>query len=462
MKTKFFLFCVLAVALSVGFAACSDDDEDVTDPTPDFSNVVPSDTVHLAYKGDTVDLNQVITPFFASELNANSGAVLSFSLIGQPEKREVGFGTNGEWAALGNVYQITPNGANIIAVDSLPAFWNLPEITNKYRELKPAVLEAKLTANGKDVALKKFFVVQDSVVREIIKIEAPVATDPLAYAVSNNVLTCVINSSTTFSGSTTRLFYSDGKSGTGAPSMGMGETGIVYTYSIAIDAVNDNSSATVENNVGNPISQDRTYQYSYYINRSTSQTVNKIGENGYFDIYPYGTSKNDWRAVHLVVKPVNFIGIIPLSDYSYLEGAVARRFRTGVQAGVTGNFYAFETVSDGPPRPYQAADNGGNSLLVVADSWNTYNDTITLEGYITGGATGTTKANSLLKPGIPAATDNKADYAAFYQVRLTNEAKEFSAGTTITFKLCPKNHFDAEGKPDPAWTIDVTTKIYAN
>jgi hypothetical protein len=463
MKTKFFLFLISAAVLSVGFAACSDSDDDVTDPNPNPEppGVVTSDTVHLAFKGDTVNLAEAVTPFFASELNANSSAAFSFSLISQPEKREVGFGTNGEWAALENIYQITPDGSNIVAADGLPASWNLPDITDKYRELKPAVLQAKLTANGQDVATRQFFVVQDSVVREIIKIEAPEKTNinAASYAASNGVFTWVVNSSTTFSGASIRLFYSDGKSGTGAAGFTFDEDfNIIYLYQIAIDAVNENGSSTAGgSNVGSPISQG-TAVYSYYINRPTSVPANAVGANGYFDIYPYGTSTSDWRAVHLAVKPVTFTGIIQRPDNSYIEYAGATRcFRREAQDLLQGNFFAFETVSEGPSRPYQNTDNGGTQLLIVAGSWNSYNGSPVIEGYV---ASANDRSNSLLKPGSISGSEEQADYAAFYRVRLTADSKEAPVGTPVTFKICPKDHFDAQGNPDPAYTLDISTQVY--
>jgi hypothetical protein len=470
MRTKFFLLSFLAAALCMGFAACSDNDDEPTDPEKEGQTEVPedesvpTDTIHLAFKGDSVVLEDAVTPFFASELTANPTGTFSYSIAAQPKKKEIGFGSNGEWVTVDNVYKITPDNIYVVADSILPAFWNLPEVTDKVRELKPAVLLAKLAAGGKEVTSKRIALVQDSITPEILKIEAPTVgySSGISYAASNGVLTWVVGSNQTFSGISINGYYSDGRVSTLANKINMDTVTkvITYTYPVEIIAVNDNGSPTTEGtNKGNPISQNGTTPYSYHINRPTSVPTNVVGENGYFDIYPYGTSKDDWRAVHLVVKPVAFTGIIPRPDDNYIEysGAGARRFRTGVQGGVQANFYAFEKVSEGPIRPYLAGDNGGNHLLVIPDSWNDYNGSPIIEANLAGA---TARNNSLLKPGAATSSTTPADYFGFQLVQLTNDSKNAPAGTPIRFKVCPKNHFDAQGVPDPAWTIDVTTKVY--
>ncbi|MDR1782832.1 MAG: hypothetical protein LBR13_01025, partial [Dysgonamonadaceae bacterium] len=190
----------------------------------------------------------------------------------------------------------------------------------------------------------------------------------------------------------------------------------------------------------------------------------QVGDEGYIYVYPYETSKDDWRTLKLTVRTASVSGIVPNPDDSYLLGATARRFRTGVKAAVQGNFYARIKLSDGTVAPYTATEGGGAtataSLQVIADSWNNYNGSPALEPVL---STAAARNGSVLKANPAAATNtstNAADYLGFYQVQLTDAAKDAPEGTAITFKVCPKNHFNSDGTPDPAWTVSVTTQVY--
>jgi hypothetical protein len=226
-----------------------------------------------------------------------------------------------------------------------------------------------------------------------------------------------------------------------------------------LEAENKNGS-TVGVGTGSPISHRANYPEQFYINLAATTPV--LGDIGYISLYPYGTDKNDWRTLKLTVITVEPVGIVARPQETYSGGIPGQLFHAGNAAAVQGNHHAYTTLSLGPPVPYDYAEWGFTaalgSVLVVADSWNTYNGSPVIEGYI---STPAAKNNSLLKSGQ---TDNTvaANYAGFYQVNLTAAGLEAPAGTPVTFKLCPKNHFLADGTPDPAWTVDVTTQIYAN
>jgi hypothetical protein len=186
-----------------------------------------------------------------------------------------------------------------------------------------------------------------------------------------------------------------------------------------------------------------------------------VGHNGYFDIYPYGTSKDDWRAIKVTVKPTTITGVIPMPNTEYIEYATTptRRFRTGVQAAMQVYFYGFIAVADGNPRNYVSNENNGLALLFIPGSSNSNANGPLLEPYL---GNGSARLTSLLKPGAINTSTEPNDYYGFAQIWLTTANKDVPAGTVITFKACPLNHFSEAGVPDPAWTIDVTTQVYAN
>jgi hypothetical protein len=433
-----------------------------------FGDISGPEAVRLHYKGDTVTL----AGLFSGSLDYGTPR-LEYAITAQPEKREIGFGVSA-WTPLGNVYSLA-NG-RITANDSLPASWDLPAITDKRREVKPAELTVKLyrDSEGTPVRVKTFPVVQDSVVKEIIKIEAtqPVTSNNDWYRVDNNTLTLAIpyTSGTTFGGTFPWLSFSDSTFRNAASSTVIPPdypaSPIRYIYYVAIDGFNDGSPDNLNEaaaiNLGSPISrQTATSTYSYYLMRPTSVPAPAVGSNGYFDIYPYGTSKEDWRAIKVTVKPTTVTGVIPPPNDDYLLGTPARRFRTGVQASVTVIFYGFLTVAEGKARNYVANENDGASLLLIPDSWNSNANGALIEPFL---GNGSARNASFCKEGktINSISTDPTDYHGYAQMQLTTANKDAAAGTEITFKACPKNHFSNDGVPDPAWTINVTTKVYAD
>jgi hypothetical protein len=257
-----------------------------------------------------------------------------------------------------------------------------------------------------------------------------------------------------------QVIYSDKDTTSANDALGIDENGqIVYDYCVSLQGENKNGSV-IGVGTGSPISHRANYPEQLYINLAATTPV--LGDIGYISLYPYGTDKNDWRTLKLTVITVEPVGIIARPQETYSGGIPGQLFRAGNTANVQGNHHAYTTLSLGPPVPYDYAEwgftNAVGSVLVVADSWNTYNGSPVLEGNVSGAAA---QNNSLLKPGQTDKTVT-ANYDGFYQVKLTAAGLEAPAGTPITFKLCPKNHFLADGTPDPVWTVNVTTQIYAN
>jgi hypothetical protein len=413
------------------------------------------DTVHIHYKGDTVTL----AGLFTGTLSEGTPR-LRYAITAQPQKLETGFGT-GKWETVNSVYAIAKDTL-VVATDGLPATWYLPDVTDTKRELKQAVLTVRLYNGTTLVADKTVTLVQDSVAKEIVKIEAvkPSTAESDYYKIVDNTYTIAVPyaSGVTFNGLTAWLSYSDSTFSNANSKMNIAEDYTVsYTYYVAIDGYNDGDPANLNEaaaiNVGNPISrQTATSVYSYYVVRPTSVPAPEVGKNGYFDIYPYGTSKDDWRAIKVTVKPTTATGVIALPNNDYLEATAARKFRTGVKAAVQVLFYGFLAVAEGNPRPYIANENNNSYLLAIPGTINSVIEPIL--------SSASYRTNSFLKPGAVTTSTDVNDYYGYAYLQLVSA--DTPVGTEITFKACPKNHFSADGVPDPAWTIDVVTKVYAN
>ncbi|MDR3235952.1 MAG: hypothetical protein LBT48_04400 [Prevotellaceae bacterium] len=432
------------------------------------------DTIRLWYKGDTLDVASYFTP----SLEPGRTGEISFEIAAKPQKKETGFGTNGAWEELPNTYYvIAADKHSVVAVDSLPAAWKRPDITDKARELKPAVLRAILTSGGEQIATKEIPIVQDSLVPELIKI-VPSSTSDL-----NRVLISGTNTFTyatpyangvTFNTLGWQGHYSDGSINENLTKDyvyvydedGTTLIGLEYKYHIVIDAENKNGSDAygVREAGGTPISGYSattvlgSADNQFYINRPEA-AASTAGDEGYFYIYPYGTSKEHFAAEKYTVRLTTVTGIEIRPNDDYVEGAVSRKFRVGNASAVHSIFYVYLTVAEGPARPYIVNENGGVALSVVAGSWNNYDGAPILEGSV---ASPTQRNTGILKPGKSEGSTDPNDYAAFGWVKLTAKGVTAPAGTPITFKVAPKNKYNADGVPDPAWTLDITTKIYTD
>ncbi|MDR2813189.1 MAG: hypothetical protein LBB79_00810, partial [Prevotellaceae bacterium] len=139
--------------------------------TPEFTafgaiaDILEDDTIHLWYKGDTIDL----APLFKAQLAEGDTRTLSFSyeVAAQPKKSETGGNATGQWVDLLQSYAIADDGHSLVAIDSIGAVaFDLTAITGKKREISPAVVRVTVKAAGDLIAQKEFPVVQDSVIKE--------------------------------------------------------------------------------------------------------------------------------------------------------------------------------------------------------------------------------------------------------------------------------------------------------
>jgi hypothetical protein len=491
MKTNFFKWTLAIALLCVGFVACKDDDDPV---------VIPEiDDINLNGKAITgLDLRTVFAPAI------KEGAVVTFQIVSQPKKIESGPNTTAKEVVLADIFVIANDGYTLLAKDSLPPAFEYKGIK---REIVPAVV--RLSVGGKEVEAP---VVWTESRVELIAIE--LADDG---NLTGNISTRIIPGTNTFtvglpyapstSGSTGlgiskagsfKGIYSDGsiddnlansnvilegldhEPQPGEPEYHEGATyypdGGYYMYLekyVIIEAENSNGSpiapeatsgVTKAENAGHPINAAISYSAgrvtgeSFYVGDPEFSTV---GETGTIFVYPYGTSKDDFRTLKLTAKTVSVTGITAAPENFIYNPAItiARRFKVNTQAALQAAFYAYLTVSEGPARLYSSsagAEGNNGYMLVVADSWNKIDGVDVIEGAI---GTNPLKNNSLLKPDQ---TDNTvlANYAGFHSVQLSAKGKTLPANTTITFKVCPKNRF-TNGVPDPSWTATVTTKIYA-
>lgn len=440
--------------------------------TPTFTAygqiVATVDTIHLWYKGDTADLS----PLFTATLQPGDTRTTTFTyeIVAQPKKSETGGNATGAWVDLPDAYAIAGDHL-LIATDSLAAAaFDLTAITGRKREVSPAVVRATLRAGGELIAQTDVPVVQDSVVPELVGI---VPTTDAA----NNVGTRLIPGTNTFTVAAPFAgnglivspsghfggYYSDGTiTTTLAPQMILDPETYVstYLYKVHIEAANDNGSSIpgpdgdVSNNPGYPISAGtagsganlRVNIDNFNVNRSTN-TVEQSA-TGQFYIYPANSTKDDFRTLHLIVKTVSVTGITPLTDDASQQGGPTRRLRQGNAAATQARFFANLRVSEGPDRGYDPDENNGIPLLVIKDSWT---PTGALELVTT--TTPQKTASLSLNDGVT--------YIAAGYVKFTTEGTALPADAPITFKVCPKDKFDATGVPDPEWTITVTTKVYA-
>ncbi|MDR1415980.1 MAG: hypothetical protein LBJ57_01015 [Prevotellaceae bacterium] len=446
--------------------------------TPSFTAygdiVALQDTIHLWYKGDTVDL----APLFSAVLAPGDERETTFSyeIFAQPQKSETGGNATGEWVNLPDIYVVDADGHSLIAADGLPAAFDLTSITGRKREVSPAVVRATLKAGNTFIAQKDIPVVQDSSAKELIGII------PTPTPVLGNINSRLIPGTSTFTVPTPYAdgfifnvtdftgYFSDGEIiNSLASKIGINEetNEIMYTHYVATKAANANGTSIPAvvgepvtagaggNNTGHPISAHFTasqgvVRNQYRINLPDNNP--QVGETGDFYIFPDGTSENDFRTLQLTVKTVEVTGISPLAnDNSQMATANSRRFKVGNATAISSIFFANLKVSEGPDRVYVANENNGVPLLTIADSWNTYEGNPTLE-LVTGTAAQKTAALSV---------DGGTTYVAAQWIKLTATAAAAPAETPITFKVCPKDKFDAQGNPDPAWTVEVTTKIYA-
>ncbi|KAA6342007.1 hypothetical protein EZS27_010210 [termite gut metagenome] len=479
--------------------------------TPEFtafgSIVFTSDVIHVDTLGAELDIRPLFTPSLAPG-DARQFA-LTFEVIEQPKKKETGNSNTGDWISIPDVYQFQEDGYTLEAIKSLP---NAFIYNGTSREVSPAVVRATLTADNQIIAIKDVGVVQDKVPVELIAIELvedPASTGSiqsrlipgtntftvgLPYTPSASGATgCSVTKSGTFKGT-----YSDGtintnladKLGTldidhepqpGDPEYregGSWTSGLYMWYDkfIVLEAENSdkspiagaaeaNSGKTKADNTGRPISSNMTYSNGrvnaeqFYIGDPENNPTNIVGETGTFYVYPYGTSRDDFRTLKLTTKTVLVTGITQSPESFILAASPVRRFKVDTQTAIQAAFYAYTTVSEGPARPYSSsggAEGDNGYMLVVAGSWNQYDGGDILEGIITSTAQ---KNNSLLKPdqNVNTVLDN---YAGLYQVQLSAKGKTAPANTTVTFKVCPKKQF-TNGVSNPLWTVDVVTKIYA-
>jgi hypothetical protein len=430
-----------------------------------YGDISGPDTVHIFVKGDTLAL----AGLFAGSLNEGTPR-LEYAITAQPQKSETGFGTS-EWTTVDSVFTLVDNDL-LVAYKGQPAAYDLPAISPTKREVKLAELTVTLY-NGSDfVKAKTFPVVQDSVAAELIKIEVVSGSD-----IANRT----IPGTTTFTYATpyasgvtfTKAGYFQGHFSNGTFDDNLADA---YTpdylsriHHIVIDAENKNGSNAYGLNAegGSPISAYNATTgvvpgdplNQFYIARPTAAAGGAAGDEGTFYIYPYGADKNHFAALTLNVKLTSVTGIVQRPNNTYLEGAAARKFRVGQAVAVNSIHYVFLAVAEGPARNYVVNENNGAAMAVIAGSWNSYEGEPIIAGTISSASYRTA---SVPKPGKTTASTDPDDYAAFGWLILTDKGKTAPVDTPITFKVCPKDRFDANGVPDPAWTLDITTKIYAN
>jgi hypothetical protein len=237
-------------------------------------------------------------------------------------------------------------------------------------------------------------------------------------------------------------------------------------YFLDAVAVNDNGTAiprtgeptTGDANNGHPISaqgSSTANPANFYINRARVDQTPVEGETGYIDFFPYGSDPSNFLTYRLKVETVSVTGIAPLTNDLSQLATVARRFRanlpfTDKDTVVNASFFANLKVSKGPDRVYVVNENNADPLLVIPSTINKIDGSPTIK-LVTGTTAQKNAALSL---------DGGDTYIAAQFVQLVN--RNLPAGTSISFKVCPKSKFDSGGTPDPNWTVEITTKIYEN
>lgn len=450
--------------------------------TPYGSLSATQEALHLSKRGDTLNLADIFSPVLAP--GDSRSTTITYELTSPFKKRETGGSATGAWVELPYLYSVESN--LLIAADTLfPAPFDLTNVTGKKREVEPAVLRASLYAGSDLLAQKSLPVLIDTIDVQLIGIaplddnpvtgeifyrllpgvETPTITVAAPYA--SNGLTLSPTSFRGYFSNLSSVSYGDVSRGdsvrnTLANSYVIEGTTLIMTYYIDAVAVNVNGTAipgtgeptTGDANNGHPISAQGTSTATlatFYVNRSRTGQTPVAGETGYIDFFPYGSDPSNFITYRLNVETVSVTGIAPLTDDLSQKAAVARRFRTGVKAAVNASFFANLKVSKGPDRIYVVNENNGDPLLVIPSTINQVNGNPTIE-LVTGTAAQRNAALSI---------DEGVTYIAAQFVQLTEAGKDLPAETTISFKLCPKSKFDAQGNPDASWTIDVTTKVYA-
>ncbi|MDR3365410.1 MAG: hypothetical protein LBO71_00365, partial [Prevotellaceae bacterium] len=156
---------------------------------PEFSGYgeiayVGDDTIHLKYKGDTINL----APLFTAQLKEGDIRTLTYSyeIVSQPQKRETGGNGTGLWTPVYDGYAAydIAEESKLVAIDSLIAAFDLTAVTGKKREVSPAIVRAKLFADGDFIAQKDVPVLQDSISTQLVGI-AP--AEGIAFNVGERV-----------------------------------------------------------------------------------------------------------------------------------------------------------------------------------------------------------------------------------------------------------------------------------
>ncbi|MDR0844125.1 MAG: hypothetical protein LBN71_02805, partial [Tannerella sp.] len=405
----------------------------------------------------------------------------TFEIVGQPKKKETGGTATGAEVAIGNIYSLKEDGYTLVASDSLPpAFEN----NGLKREIVPATIRATLKAGGTFISSKEFPLVWTEGYKDLISIEisedntmtglqtrfisgTTTFTVGLPYTAGTGTTGFGITKSGTWKGT-----YSDGSVNTNMADKSLYEekdhlpqpgdadyheggyiSGGYYFWTeraITLTAENANGSpiaapsdggTPASDNTGMPISAYRTSAgrvnaEQFYVGDPANNPT--AGAIGYIYVFPYGTSKDDFRALKFTAKTANVTGIEPSPAQFFESTSVVRKIYQGgilpsgsAQATpLQAAFYAYLKVSEGPSRPFSSsagAEGDLDYMQVVAGSWNKYEGEDIIEP---GLGTAALRNNSLRHANAAATSTDPADYDGFHSIQLSAKGKTAPAGTT--------------------------------